>query len=74
MAEGTLDDGKRWDAPAVTIFEFSDDEKIRHIRLYYDKLSMSRRVAMQYTGVRGWLFKKLMNSIVARAEKGLHKP
>jgi ketosteroid isomerase-like protein len=70
--EGTLDDGKRWDAPAVTIFEFGDDEKIHRIRLYYDKLSMSKRVAMQYSGVQGWIAQKVINAIIAKAEAGLH--
>jgi ketosteroid isomerase-like protein len=72
MSEGTLYDGKKWDAPAVTIFEFGDDEKIRRIRLYYDRLSMSKRVVMQDTGVEGWIAQKVMNAIVARAETGLH--
>jgi uncharacterized protein (TIGR02246 family) len=72
LAEGTLDDGTRWDGPAVTIFELDDDGKIRRLRLYYDKLSMSQRVAMQYTGVSGWLARKVINAIVARAERGLH--
>jgi uncharacterized protein (TIGR02246 family) len=72
-SEGTLDDGHRWDAQAIAVIEFNADETIQRIRLYYDKLSMVSRVAKQYTGVGGWVFQRVMNAIVARAEKGLHE-
>ena len=63
--------GKKFEGPGMTVFEFSND-KIQHIRLYYDKLSMVKQVTMQYTGITGWLAKRIVNSIVKRAEKGLH--
>jgi ketosteroid isomerase-like protein len=71
-SEGTLPDGKRWDAPAVAVFEFDGEGKIRHLRLYYDKLSIMKRVTAQYTGVSGWLYRKVVDAIVGRAEQGLH--
>jgi ketosteroid isomerase-like protein len=71
-SEGTLPDGKRWDAPAVAVFEFDGEGKIRHLRLYYDKLSIMKRVTAQYTGVTGWLYRKVVDAIVGRAEQGLH--
>jgi ketosteroid isomerase-like protein len=70
ISEGEYE-GKKYEVPAITVFEFSDD-KIQHIRLFYDKLSIIKQVTMQYTGVTGWFAKKLVNSIVKRAEKGLH--
>jgi len=70
ISEGEYE-GKKYEVPAVTVFEFSDD-KIQHIRLFYDKLSIIKQVVMQYKGIRGWFAKRLVNSIVKRAEKGLH--
>jgi hypothetical protein len=52
------------------VFEFSG-EKIQHIRVYYDKLSITKQVVMQYKGVSGWFARRLVNLIVGRAEKGL---
>jgi len=70
ISEGEYE-GKRYEVPAITVFEFSDD-KIQHIRLFYDKLSIIKQVAMQYTGITGWFSKRLVNTIVKRAEKGLN--
>jgi ketosteroid isomerase-like protein len=70
ISEGEYE-GKKYEVPAITVFEFSDD-KIQHIRLFYDKLSIIKQVTMQYEGVTGWFAKSLVNSIVKRAEKGLH--
>ncbi len=70
ISEGEYE-GKKYEVPAVTVFEFSDD-KIQHIRLFYDKLSIIKQVTMQYKGVTGWFAKRIVNSIVKRAEKGLH--
>jgi len=70
VSEGEFE-GKRFEAPGITVYEFSDD-KIQHMRLYYDKLSIVKQVTMQYTGVTGWFAKRLVNYIVGQAEKGLH--
>jgi ketosteroid isomerase-like protein len=69
ISEGWVE-GKKYETLAVTVFEFSGD-KIQHIRLFYDKLSIIKQVTMQYTGVTGWFAKRLVNYIVGRGEKGL---
>ena len=70
VSEGDYE-GKEYEVLSITVYEFSDD-KIQHIRLFYDKLSMVKQVMMQYIGVMGWFAKRLVNYIVKRAEKGLH--
>lgn len=69
-SEGTYE-GKKYEVMAITVFEFSGD-KIQHIRLFYDKLSIIKQVTMQYKGVTGWFARRLLNIIGGRAEKGLH--
>ncbi len=64
-------EGKKYEVLSITVYEFSDD-KIQHIRLFYDKLTMLKQIARQYTGVTGWFVKRLVDYIVKRAEKGLH--
>jgi len=63
-------EGKKHETLAITEFEFSDD-KIQHIRLFYDKPSIIKQVTMQYKGVTGWFAKRLINYIVGRGEEGL---
>jgi ketosteroid isomerase-like protein len=67
-------EGRPYDYPLVRVFEIGDDGKIRRLRVYFDRLSIEQQVAMQYSGVRGWLFKRLINFIVAQGEKGLRRP
>jgi len=69
LSEGDFE-GKKYEAPSITVYEFSDS-KIQHMRLYYDKLSIVKQVTMQYTGITGWFAKRLVNYIVGQAEKGL---
>ena len=64
-------EGKKYEVPAITVFEFNDD-KIQDIRLFYDKLSIIKQVTTQYKGITGWFARRLVNVIVGRAEKGLH--
>ena len=59
ISEGWYE-GKKYEILAITVFEFSDD-KIQHIRLFYDKLSIIKQVTMQYKGVTGWFAKRLVN-------------
>ena len=61
---GTIE-GKRSEGLAMCAYEFTND-KIQEIRTVYDRLSMAKQVA------KGWLAKRLVNSIVKQAEKGLH--
>ena len=63
-------EGKKFEMLAISVFEFSN-EKIQHIRLFYDRLSIIKQVTMQYKGVTGWFAKRLINYIVGSAEKGL---
>ena len=69
ISEGDYE-GKKFEEPGITVFEFSDD-KIRHIRFFYDKLSIIKQVTMQYTGVIGGFAKRIVNYIVKSGEKGL---
>ena len=64
IVEGTHE-GKKYEALTICVYEFSD-EKIQHMRTVVDRLSIAKQVA------KGWFAKRIMNSIVARAEKGLH--
>jgi hypothetical protein len=41
------------------------------MRSYYDKLGLEQRVAAKAPGVRGWIFRNLINFMVAHGEKGL---
>ena len=61
---GTIE-GKRSEGLAMCAYEFTND-KIQEIRTVYDRLSMAKQVA------KGWLAKRLVNSIVKQTEKGLH--
>jgi ketosteroid isomerase-like protein len=57
--------------PAVTVFELNEAGKIEHARSYYERLSILRHVASKYPGVKRWLFRKIINYIVAQTDKGL---
>jgi uncharacterized protein (TIGR02246 family) len=57
-------EGKRVEGLAMCAYEFSGD-KIREVRTVYDRLLMAKQAA------KGWLPKKLVNSIIKQAEKGL---
>jgi predicted SnoaL-like aldol condensation-catalyzing enzyme len=64
IAEGTYE-GTKYEALTMCVYEFSD-EKIQHLRTVVDRLSIAKQAA------KGWFAKRIMNSIIARAEKGLH--
>jgi len=64
IVEGTYE-GTRYEALTICVYEFSD-EKIQHLRTVVDRLSIAKQVA------KGWFAKRIMNSIIVRAEKGLH--
>jgi len=63
IVEGTYE-GTKYEALTICVYEFSD-EKIQHLRTVVDRLSIAKQVA------KGWFAKRIMNSIIARAEKGL---
>lgn len=58
-------DGTRWRAPITCLYEFTGARFQRH-RMSYDRLSIAKQAA------KGWLAKRLVNSIVGQMEKGLH--
>ena len=64
-------EGISYDYPALTVIEFSDDRKIQRIRSYYDKLGLEQRVAAKAPGIKGWVFRKLIDFMVAQGRKGL---
>jgi hypothetical protein len=41
------------------------------MRSCYDKLGLEQRVAAKAPGIKGWVFRKLINFLVAQGKKGL---
>ena len=66
-------EGRPYEYPLVQVFEIDDDGKIRRLRVYCDRLGMEQQVAMRYPRIMGWVFRKLINFLVAQAEKGLRR-
>ena len=66
-------EGRPYEYPLVRVFETDDDGKIRRLRVYFDRLGIEQQVARQYPGVGGWIFRKLINFVVAQGEKGLRR-
>ena len=64
-------EGIDFDYPLLTVMEFNDDRKIQRMRSYYDKLGLEQRVAAKAKGLRGWVFRNLINLMVAQGKKGL---
>jgi ketosteroid isomerase-like protein len=63
--------GIRYEYPNLAVFEFDDDGKIRAYRSYYDKLGIEQRIAAQFPGIQGWLFRLMVNRLVREGEKGI---
>jgi ketosteroid isomerase-like protein len=57
-------EGKRWEIPAMCIYEFRDG-KIQNMRSFYDRLSQAKQV------VKGGISKMAVNSVVNATVKGL---
>jgi ketosteroid isomerase-like protein len=64
-------EGISYEYPALAVIEFNDDRKIRRMRSYYDKLGVEQRIAAKAPGIKGWVFRKLINFMVAQGKKGL---
>ncbi len=65
LFEGTTPDGRSWrEVPGICVYEFSG-ERIRQHRAFFD------RVAIVKQATRGWLEKKMLNTFINRAERGL---
>jgi hypothetical protein len=74
IEEATVEEeyeGIRYEYPCVRIFELDDDHRIRRLRDYYDKPAIEQQVAARYPGLKGWIFRRIINMIVAQGEKGL---
>jgi len=56
--------GSKWEVPVISAYEFSGD-KIQYIRGYYDRLAVAKQAA------KGWIPKRVVNSVVKAWEKGL---
>jgi uncharacterized protein (TIGR02246 family) len=60
----TMANGMKWQVPITCIYEFADG-KIQLHKMSYDRLSVAKQAA------KGWLAKRLVNSIIGQMEKGL---
>ena len=67
-------DGIPYECPVVTVIELGDDRKITRMSSYYDRLAILQQVANKSSGLRGRVFKNLVNSLVSQAEKGVERP
>jgi len=65
VIEAVTSEGITFETPGICVYEFSD-EKIEQHRVLYDRLSIGKQVA------KGWFAKRVVNSLIARGEKGLH--
>ncbi len=68
---GQVWEGISYEYPALAVIEFNDDRKIQRMRSYYDKLGLEQRIAARAPGLKGWIFRKLTNFMVAQGQKGL---
>jgi hypothetical protein len=62
---GKTKDGMKFEVPGVCLYEFKD-EKIQQHTTIFDRLLLVKQVA------KGIAAKRIVNSVVNRAEKGLH--
>lgn len=72
VIEQTIE-GIRFTCPTVTVLELNRAGEIEHARSYYDKLSILQQVSSDYPGVKGWVFRRIINVMVAQGEKGLER-
>jgi ketosteroid isomerase-like protein len=67
-------EGVGYECPVVTVIELGDEGKIRRMSSYYDRLAIMQQVANRSSGLSRGVFKRLVNFLVSRAEKGLKRP
>ena len=63
--EGKTLDGMKFEVPGVCLYEFKNEKIFQHTTIG-DRLSLAKQVA------KGAIQKRIVNSIVNAAEKGLH--
>ena len=66
-------EGIGYECPVVTVIELGPDRKIRRMSSYYDRLAIMQQVANKSPGLKGGVFKRLVNSLVSQAEKGVER-
>jgi ketosteroid isomerase-like protein len=57
--------GKRWEIPAMCIYEFRSGEKIQELRTFYDSLAQAQQA------VKGFIPRWAINKVVKATRKGL---
>jgi hypothetical protein len=62
VCESTTTEGMKWRHHSTCVFQFTE-RKIQHRRIVYDRLSIAKQIA------RGWLEKRIVDSIVKQSEK-----
>jgi len=63
--EGKTVDGMKFEVPGVCLYEFKNEKILQHTTIS-DRLTLAKQV------VKGAVQKRIVNSIVNTAEKGLH--
>jgi len=66
-------EGIPYTCPAVTVLELNEAGEIEHARSYYDRLAIFGQVASTYPGIKGWLFRRIINFMIGQAEKGVER-
>ncbi len=64
VIEATMTNGAKWSAPVSCLYDFGEGGVKLH-RMSFDRLTLAKQAA------KGWLPKRIVNSIVAQMEKGL---
>jgi len=64
-------DGIDYTYPIVEVYEFDDNLKIERKHNYYDKLAILRQIAAELTGVRGLIYRFLLDRVIDAGETGL---
>lgn len=67
-------DGIPYEEEAASVYELDEAGKIVRIRSYYDKLGLMERIASDYPGLQGRIFRALVGYLVAQGRKGLDVP
>lgn len=64
-------DGIPYTYPIVEVYEFDDDLTIERKHNYYDKLGILHQIARGMPGIRGLVYRFLLDRIIDAGETGL---
>ena len=64
-------EGIGYQHPVATMYEIDGTGKIGRLASYYDKLAINQQIAAKYPGGRGWIFRKMVDTLVSQGRKGL---